>query len=419
MAACPRGAAGLLREHGLRLLAIAAATAVVHELLLVGGGRLAAQRPLAALVAAAAAIIVSIVGLALMFLVVRSSLAGRAIVATDERVPVVVRDEPLADAAFAVALPFLVFYGAWGLFAADVSDLVARSIWDGSGQPRSPLQQPVGVLAAVAAVALVLRVLLDRLGRRRRRGILRLAAAGFEAMWLVFAFAIAFQWQADVRHWVIARRAWQAGERSVDAIHDVLAAVSGPLQLVADRVADLFASLGRLVVAFQHALVEPALWLTIAAIAVGCELERGRERERHGRLPRLRRAFEGMPAPVRGSIRLASEQLREKYVPLVDGARMVAAAGLLPFLVVAFWYGLVVLAEARLDRLVVVGVVGNMSASAWQPATELLGGVVDLMGTAARVAILAAGLDLLLAGLVQRARRGDVPASAQPEAAST
>lgn len=388
----PRIAGRMLARRGHVLVIFAALGAIAHELLLQRAAKLADGHPVLSLLTVAVGVLVTVLVYTLMFALLRRQIESREAVRAGQTSVsrLHLNQDGVLGSIFAVALPFLVFYGAWGFFAQDMSALV-REATVGLGH-ESPLRMSVRTPAGGAVACFLLRALFDQLWRRWRFGPWALAAAAFEAGWLVFAFAIALHHVSDVRHWVTTRRVYVGTDAVLQHVADWLYAVTGYIAPLAHAVADVFSSLWVVLDPLKYALVEPALWLTIAAIAAGLELER----------LHLRASWAARIPRAAAPLRVFAEELHEKYVPLFNGARIVAAAGAVPFLICAVWYGAVVAGGSHVDRaLYALPRLGEPDA-----LSELyIDGLRDAWGvllTALRIVVLAAGLELLLSRVIVR-----------------
>lgn len=397
-------ALSMLRRRGHFLLFIAAASAIGHELLLARATRFAADRPLVSLLTISAAIVVTVLGYTWMFIVLRPQTQARNQIAQGEIDvrELQIRDDGLLAATFAIVLPFLVFYGAWGLFEQDVSDLVARAVV--SEQFDNPLDQSMSTLGLVAAAAYGLRVLLSQLRRRWRLRWLGLPEAACEATWLIMAFTIVRERLPQIQEWVTERRVYVAVADWINGVAHWLEQVSGLLGRLATSVAELLTSVSRFVEPIKLGIVEPALWLAIAAIAMGCELDRRWHVLRvlpERATPRLTAR---MPRPIRVPVQLAAQELHEKYGPLANGARIVFAAGGIPLLICAAWYGAARLAELETQRMLLSGLSQlEPPDRSWLLANAAMS-TTSVVFTAIQVAILVAGVELMLLRVIERIR---------------
>lgn len=405
----PRLALRILRVRWHILLLIASLAAMAHELLMQRASTLAHHHPMVSLVALAATVVVNVLGYAWMFHSCRSlTPTQRELAAEDEATTVVhVRDVGLLEGAFALALPFLIFYGAWGLFQADASDLVARTVVDLNVD--SPLQQPLRTLTLAAAVALVIRIAFDQLAERWRFAGWRFGAAVFEASWLVFTFAIVRYYLPQLRGWVQERRIVVGIDRALEAAAELLHRVTGMFAGIAHAIADVLASISVVFQPVRDGLIGPALWLAIAAIALGCELDRDDLTPWMQRHRTMQAVGSRIPWIIRRPASLFYAELQEKYVPLVNGARLVFRAGLMPFLVAALWYGLALLAGAHVQKLVVWHV-GSRPPFEYTSLLAFAGGqVVLVVNQVVEVAILVAGVEILLQRLTARTAARQIP----------
>jgi hypothetical protein len=147
--------------------------------------------------------------------------------------------EPVLGHLGAVLIPFLVFYLNTGLMDTDwqrfgYSVAVSKIIFSGDpSQSSRMVTAGVGVLV-LAAVAFVVRWLLNRFDVVRRRPVLGLPAAYLELVWLLSLALMLRDWLPRVEAWRDERVAWQAGLKIWRSDFAGLGVAAGPLRELRD-----------------------------------------------------------------------------------------------------------------------------------------------------------------------------------------
>ncbi|WP_188195655.1 hypothetical protein [Nonomuraea sp. SYSU D8015] len=240
------------------------------------------------------------------------------------------RGERLPAVIAHTLLPFLVFYGAWGLFVDDVRQysILAQELF-GVQQIKNLEFDPLLLILAIAGVAFVIRVVIEKQYERTRKGWLGLLTTVFEAMWMFFAVVSVEELIGGGVDWITSRAAWVAAG---DAVGTVLGPVGDAIGFVLPD--------------WRDALLVPLVWITIAAVVFGREMGQGeaviagtRIEERAGRLR------SAAPTPVRRTVEFVTRDLRDKYTPMLNGLRLVLGAGPVLFLVLCLCYTLLTVAR--------------------------------------------------------------------------
>ena len=297
-------------------------------------------------------------------------------------------------------LPFVVFYGAWGLFTADAREYGVIGI--NTAGNVSLLDIPVNWLSlGVALAALGLRVWCERALRRTGNRVLGLATPVFEAVWIFFAVLTVGVVLGEVAGWFTSRAVWAATGEALGGLVDAVLPFSGgePLRWLASLGADV-----------KDGLLLPLLWLTIAAIVYGADMERARralEPTRLQRVHRLSGAWSRVPGRLRGLLELVSRDLREKWTPAANGLRLALRAGPRFYLTFCLCY-------VALEVLVRWGWMGATQLAGphpwawWAVALVPLDFARDAVHEVGRICLLAAAFDLALR------RAGPIPSRLVP-----
>ncbi|MCC2315236.1 hypothetical protein [Cellulomonas xiejunii] len=303
----------------------------------------------------------------------------------------------LVDVLASVFVPFLALYASYGLLAQDQSRFLNtaahrefREHLRFSGDPYDGSFASVATgwaLVALVVVAVVLRWLLGRWEGHRRLRPVAFAGAYVEAFWLLALASAATDLLDHGWAWVESRRAVAIVLEWWLALLDALGPVAGPVDTVVDAVAGVLGNLDDLVVI-------PLAWLTVGAVVYGHKL---------APLPTRKgpAAWQRVPAPVRRwTLEAAAPvigDVRSRFTALTDGLRRLAVAGLGPMLV----FALAFLAATRIEEgilLVARSVGGPQAVDTWVAFAPMVSAVATAVGLTVTMALLAAGVDRVLAG---------------------
>ncbi|WP_156043805.1 hypothetical protein [Cellulomonas sp. URHE0023] len=307
----------------------------------------------------------------------------------------------LIDVLASVFVPFLALYASYGLLAEDRNRFLNTAAFrqfaengfslTGDGPDGSFVDLATGwALVVVVVVAVVLRWLLGRWEGRSHRRALAFAGAYVEAFWLLVVATFASKLLDSAWAWVESRRAVSIVLDWWLTFLDALGPVAGPVDATVDALASILGNLDDLVVI-------PLAWLTVGAVVYGHKLAAPPTRT-----PRVRpAAWERLPAPVRRlTIEAAAPvvgDVRGRFRALVDGLRRLAIAGLGPMLV----FALAFLVATRIEEVVLLlarAVSGPQDVDTWLAFAPMVSSVATAVGLTATVALLAAGVDRILAG---------------------
>ena len=305
----------------------------------------------------------------------------------------------LIDVLASVFVPFLALYASYGLLAEDRARFLNTAAYrqfvengfGGDGPDGSFVDLATGwTLVLVVVVAVVLRWLLGRWEGRSHRRALAFAGAYVEAFWLLAVAAFASQLLDGMWAWVESRRAVAIVLDWWLTFLDALGPLARPVDSTVDAIAGVLSNLDDLVVI-------PLAWLTVGAVVYGHRLAALPKRP-----PRAHSAaWQRLPAPVR---RLTLEaaapvvgDVRGRFTALVDGLRRLAIAGLGPMLV----FALAFLVATRLEEAILLlarAVSGPQDVDTWLAFAPMVSSVATAVGLTVTMALLAAGVDRILAG---------------------
>lgn len=405
----PQRALRLVGRNWGPLLVWFCAGYLVHDLVLRAAAEVGRVSRVAGLVLLSAGVLVHLVIIVAMFQVIRADLPAlsghlRAEGAGQGRIPAAIARG---------VLPFVILYGAWGLYVDDVRTYGNLGLRQGDLGLLTDvgLAGPLGVVAAT----LLLRGLAERLHRRSGRPALGVFVAFLETNWMFFAIVTVLQLAAQAVSWVTSRVFWVELVSVYDAVASWLAAVLAGLGLSA--LIAVWRLFTEYVPQLKDGFVLPLLWLTIAAVVYGRDMLRTRELvSGHRRLERVGGAVERLPGFARTQVDLLSRGVREKYVPLFNALRLVLRAG--PGVYLTFCVLFVGIEHASSWAwIAATRSIGAHDAAFWDVALVPLTFVTDTAGELLRVALLAATFDLVLrrvsgrvAGLASTADRSAPPA---------
>ncbi|MGV8979097.1 MAG: hypothetical protein ACOH17_13740 [Cellulomonas sp.] len=329
------------------------------------------------------------------------------------------RERGLVDVLASVFVPFLALYASYGLLAEDRSRFLNTAAYrqfsegfslTGGGFDGSFVDLASGWgLVAVVVVAVVLRWLLGRWEGRGHRRALAFAGAYVEAFWLLVVATFATRFLDNAWAWIESRSAVSIVLDWWLSVLDALGPVAGPVDSVVNAIVGVLGNLDDLVVI-------PLAWLTVGAVVYGHKLAAPPKRR-----PRVRAAaWQRVPAPVRRWSTEAAAPIvgdvRGRFTALVNGLRRLAIAGLGPMLV----FALAFLVATRLEDgilLLARTVSGPQDVDTWLAFAPMVSGVATAVGLTVTMALLAAGVDRIIAG--QAAAPAPTPAPVAAELAES
>lgn len=386
----------------------------VHTLGLLASAQLGAAHGVLALVAFVVGVVATLVALVLMIHSVEPQLRTTAgpppdpADLSDLRVPgQVFHREPAVDVVAAAVGPFLAVYAVWGFVDDQVRELFfTNNLLQGLGGVTnfsitfSPDRLPF--YAAAAAVAWVARQVLAALTARGRRRPLALAAILAEALWVFSFFLVLIIAAQSVRAWLRTRAVWAGVQDGWQGLLGALPDWSLPFGLTVpgavDRAVDLL--LSTVLPGAWQAVALPLVWLALTATVLGWR-EFGAQDVLAGTRLEQRTARLVPGGRARALAALATHDLREKYVPVLQALRLVAHAG--PRFVGVYLVLATALTAAQgafdIAVSVVLGPRDVASTLLTDPFAVLLSG---LLFTPLAIALYAAAFDQALAAALSR-----------------
>ncbi|WP_020574365.1 hypothetical protein [Actinopolymorpha alba] len=238
-------------------------------------------------------------------------------------------------------LPFLIFYGAWGLFTDEVRSWGVHVLNQGFGAGIDIVDvfgSVTGVPLAIAAGSWLIRAVCERIYNLRGGRTLGVVVALFEANWMFFGVISVSVLSADAVGWVTGRVAWV---ESRDAISGLLSTVGHYFPGVEWLTQTWGWLIGHYWPDIKDGLLLPLLWLTIAAVVFGEEMDRDGRVIAGSRLERAGTLFQRLPTRMQAATELFSRGFRDKWTPLVNGLRLVLGAGPVFYLTFCLCYVLI------------------------------------------------------------------------------
>lgn len=399
----PVRAAGLLGRYWAPLIFWFALGYIVHDLVIRGSAWLSYRSIWLGFAGLSISVLVMLAATILMFQSMRPGLTmlrnpdGQVPDPSDALQPPGQRR--MVDAIAESILPFLVFYGAWGLFTDEVKMWSRTTVNEDMDAGLDVLAQLGAANGAQALVPLLIavgswlvRALLEFFYNRRGGRILGLVTAFFEANFMFFSvftvYALISQWIG----WLTQRTFWVETQQSAQGIiAQIVGLVPG---LSIEKLTQGWAWLTQYSGELSDDFLQPLLWLTIAGAVYGFEMARDEQlfvrfSQRTGRLAEL-----------------FTREWRDKWTPLVNGIRLIFRAGLLFYLTFCLLY----LLTGVVSGWVGIGLkylIGPHPWQWWWPYLGPIDFVEQTVHEVLRIAVLAAAFGMALERGVRRsAARG-------------
>ncbi|WP_030173518.1 hypothetical protein [Spirillospora albida] len=312
-------------------------------------------------------------------------------------------DESVAAAIGRAALPFVIFYLAWGMFGEDAREFANQAASRGlaekglEGQIQGigmllSLHRHIGLAIGLTAGFLAAKFLADFLLRTRFPRLGPAVAAVLEINFALFAVFTIDRVRREATDWLADREVW-------NRVDDV----AGP-------VLDLWPP-------FQNAVLGALIWLVIAGVILGLDV--ADERIVLGRSLAARRIADAGGLHRTGSAReVLTRGLRAMWLPAWYGLRLVRRSGLLPFAVFALLFSALHVGEDAARRLV-YELIGPHPVTWWVPRLPLIGYGTGLVFEILRICLLAAAFNLVMTRVTeQSAAKAVSPSAVSPAAAA-
>ena len=297
------------------------------------------------------------------------------------------RERPL-DVITRTLLPFVILYGAWGLYLEDLAYLLYEHM--DAGTIEQLVYAHTAPLIAVVLGSLILGTLCGKRYRRTGGRAFGVLSALFEANSLFFAFYSIRRVLLDIGDWFTSRAVWAA---AAEMMHTLAAPINALLAVLSlPPLSVLVGWLWDLVPLALNGLALPLLWLAVAATA-----HSGTGAYRHGTAPHTPTAVRRTAVQhwAQLGIEAFSHEIQQKYKPLADGVRLALRADLITFGVFcACFVGIeLITGWGFVD---VTGLVGPHERAFWSFWDGVLVRVGGMVTEVLRVCLLAAMVQLAL-----------------------
>lgn len=380
------------------VLAIELAARIVGTLLVAVAGAVGATSAVGGLALTAVTALVRMVAMLLQVLVL-----VRAMRSTPPPPEGSARVRSALSGLSASVLPAFVLLTAWGLFADDLREYSLTALgaidWfeEGAGVG-AVLDVPVDVLTISLLVGcLVLRGVLRRFERRGLGRGVSAAAVVLEGLWTFLAVSILGRLLGMAGEWFATTRLASAVDAARAAIDGV---VGGWLLAAWEAAGELW-----------HVVSLPLVWLTLVGIVLlGARPELAPEPADPPRPARWwTRLVDALPSPLDDALEELTDDLHDRWVPVVATLRQVWGAGLVPLAAAALaWY--VVQAASGWLTVALAHALGTQAVPLAEAVANVGIALGDAITTILGLLVAVAALDALRLGAQRRPReRASVP----------
>ncbi|MUL44090.1 hypothetical protein FZ103_23510 [Streptomonospora sp. PA3] len=406
----------LARRYWAPLLCVYVIGTFLHDMMMRGVVRLSAIDQNVGLIGMTLVVLTQLTVTIVMFHMLRPGLPAvdRELAAKGSGVSE--RERRWVDAVAMAILPFLIFYNAWGRFAEEFRqyniELINQRGLEGFVEVNEI--NALGLPLAIALVSFLVRVLCERFYTRTDSKILGILTALFEANWMFFGLFSIMQVYGNIKTWLGQRQAWYVFENGIlEFMRNLGSATSLPIEQGYLAALDL---LGQLLTHLRDGLFEPLLWLTIAAVIFGAEMDRHDAFFRKG--TRAARIEGALVSPsnslLRNAGRLMRRSAQDRWMPFINAFRFILRASPVFYLGFCLYYVLLDVAFAWLERGVFVAVGPHDFLGWWWPWLTPVNFLVEALHELVRVCLLAATFEVTLRSLsaASTGRRARTPGRA-------
>lgn len=391
----------LVWRHWAPLLCVYTAGMLVHSLLMRGLVAFSDVDPTLSLAGLGLTLLVTLITFVIMFQLVRPSLRtidrelSAEPVRRHGRSGLVERERRVVDGVALAILPFLLFYGAWGLIAEEFN-VYSISLLNTEGLEAFAAPTGLswyGMPLAVAVVAWVLRRVCGRFFAASGNPVLGVLTALFEGVWMfMFLFSLGHL-VTEAQTWLTSRVAWVTVQESLAVSVDGLGAMVD-LPDLSDTLAAAIVSLWD---SLKAGVAGPLLWLTIAAVIYRAEID---EHDDYLEEPRTRSDLGRVADKAIRAGKVFGEAIGKdlygKYTPCLNALRFVLGVG--PVFYLSFCLAFVVLDAgfSQLGRAVYVVMGPGSFDGEWWPWLQPVDFVVEAVHMVLRVCLLGAAFEIAL-----------------------
>jgi hypothetical protein len=319
-------------------------------------------------------------------------------------------EEGILGALGRALLPFMIFYLAWGLYAQDAKEFInaatgwgfARGGFEGQLQGMGlllTLQKHAWLAIGLVVVFFLLKFAGERWLMPRFPHVGGVFVAFTEVNWTLFGLFTVEKVRGGVSGWIGGRVVW----------HWIAAPFGGLFGRLFHPVIEYWPL-------FRDSVLGALVWLVIAGVILGVDamdeeaiMGRGRAGRRLARAAGLHK--EHKPHEV------LTRDLRDKWLPTWFGLRLIRRSGLTVFATFCALYAGLHIGE-DMARRGVYYLVGAHPLDWWAPRTHPVDFAVDLVFQMARICLMAAAFNLVIARVNARRKKVSAPA-AEPAAAAS
>lgn len=324
-----------------------------------------------------------------MFLALRRALPHFPVRERREGFAVSVREG--IDVLLESILPFFIIYAAWDLIDQDIvtyGALGARQAVqhiDDAGYANTPLTIPFGWLSvSLIVVAFAAKAVLKRFEHRAPR-LVGMLAAYAEAVWVLVSVFV-------LRGVIQQVPGWLASRRMFAPIADLVAELRtnhGWVGATLDAAGWLLEQLGTVV-------AQPLAWVALAGVVYAHAIREAMRGEPGARRRRLQARWEGLPRWMRTLGNAATEELRERWIPIGESLLLLRRTG--PIAIGAFLLAFaVVTAGQSWLQLAATRLLGPHELGWWAAVQTPMNLVIELIVVILQIVLVAAVVDRALA----------------------
>ncbi len=330
--------ARLVRERGAVLLGLFCAGWAVHQVGLFGSALLGVRHEVLANLVFVLAVVAELVALVLMVGAVRPALVVPP-AADDDASPAPARAVPPAllahertlDVVTLAVGPFLAVYAVWGFLDDEVgalfrSNYVVQGIGGVQDWSISLDTERLPLYLGLAAGGWLLRAVVRVVLRHRRSDAVGVLGVVAEGVWALSVFVVLVVAVRAAKAWLEQRVVWSELAAAGQAVVSLLPDLALPLGPTLREAVQTLATEGPAVLATVLGL--PLMWLALTAVVYGWrEVSAADVLAGTPVAARLERWTRYGTTPAGRVVLLATDDLRTKYLPVLQALRLVARAG--------------------------------------------------------------------------------------------
>lgn len=391
----------LVRRHWAPLLCVYTGGMLLHTLLMRGLVKFTDVSPTLSLAGLGLTLLVTLVTFVVMFQLLRPGLPlvdrelNSEIIRQGKGNGFAERERRVVDGVVLAIMPFLVFYGAWGLIKEEY-DAYSIGLFNTGGVEAFATPTGLswfGMPLVVAVVAWLLRRVCGHFYAKGHNPVLGVLTALFEGIWTFLALFSVGVFIGFTHEWIGNRSAWVGVETTLKGAVDGF----GLTLNVPELSTGITAAITAVWTSVKEGFLGPMLWLTITAVVYRAQIDDHdslfEERLGGGRLgtavnhtAKLSRVFG----------RHADSDFRDKFTPLLNAGRFLLGAGPVFYLTFCLYFVFLDMAFSQLNRgLFVLLGPGDFQGELW-PWLQPIDFTVDALHMLFRLCLLAAAFEIAL-----------------------